>query len=294
MQKKVFSKSVDLSIADKLKNGLIEQGFEISQPPYTLFCGKKKGVSCSLYESGKLVVQGKESPDFIEFFLEPQILQSFDYTHQEEMIDPRPRIGIDEAGKGDFFGPLCVAALYSDKIQDLLQLGVCDSKRLSDQKCRNIAKELKKNCIYHIVRIGPAKYNQLYQSFQNLNQLLAWGHASALSEVFEKSKCETIIADKFAATHVLERAVRAKGLDLDILQKERAEADPVVAAASILARAAFLEGLEELGNAYQRTLPKGASKLVIAAGKKLVAEHGQAVLEKLAKVHFKTSQDVLS
>lgn len=293
MQKKVFSKTVDLKIQDKLKEGLIEQGFELSQAPYTLFCAKKKGVSCSLYESGKLVVQGKDSPEFIEFYLEPNILGSFEFGYEQEVIDPSPRIGIDEAGKGDFFGPLCVAALYSDKIPDLLKLGVSDSKKISDQKCIKIARELKKTCTYHVVRIGPAKYNQLYESFQNLNYLLAWGHASALNEVYQKSECTNVIADKFAATHVLQRAVEKKGLSLNLEQKVRAEADPVVAAASILARAAFLEGLEELGKIYDTTLPKGASKMVIEAGRKLVIKHGKEILQNLAKIHFKTTQDVL-
>src|ERR1700730_9538190 len=108
-----FTAKIDLKLADKIKNDLIEQGFEISRPPYTVFAAKKTGISCTLYESGSLTVQGKEMQHFIEFYLEPEILQEFQFSHPEAHLDTTPHIGMDEAGKGDFFGPLCVAAVFA-------------------------------------------------------------------------------------------------------------------------------------------------------------------------------------
>src|SRR3990167_3452703 len=109
-----FTTKIDLKLAQQLENDLLEQGFELSKPPYTLFSAKKKGVSCTLYESGSLIVQGKEMASFMEFYLEPIILKQFTYSHSASYLDLTPRIGMDEAGKGDFFGPLCIAALFAD------------------------------------------------------------------------------------------------------------------------------------------------------------------------------------
>jgi ribonuclease HIII len=120
-----FVAEIDLKLADKLREDLIERGFELSQPAHTLFAAQKKGVSCTLYTSGKLTVQGKEMEEFITFYLEPEILKNVTYSYPEVGVDFTPRIGIDEAGKGDFFGPLCIAGVQADeaKIKELLALG---------------------------------------------------------------------------------------------------------------------------------------------------------------------------
>ena len=103
---KNFVTTIDVKIADKLMQDLVNQGFEITNPAYTIFLAKKKGISCTLYQSGKLMVQGKDMAEFLEFYLEPQILGTFKFTYQDLTIDTKARIGIDESGKGDFFGPL--------------------------------------------------------------------------------------------------------------------------------------------------------------------------------------------
>src|SRR5580693_626798 len=106
-----FVATIDLALADKLREDLVGQGFELTKPPYTLFSAQKTGVSCTLYTSGKLTVQGKGKDEFIAFYLEPEILKKLAYTHPELGVDMTARIGIDEAGKGDFFGPLCIAGV---------------------------------------------------------------------------------------------------------------------------------------------------------------------------------------
>jgi ribonuclease HIII len=287
---KLFVTTLDLTLADKLRQDLLSQDFEISIPPHTCFAAKKKGISCTLYLSGKLVVQGKESAQFIEFYLEPEILGTFSFSHPLAEVDLTPRIGIDESGKGDFFGPLCIAGVYANTEQFALlkEIGVKDSKSLSDNRIKKIAIEIKKNCLHHIVRINPLKYNEIYASFKNLNRLLAWGHATAIEQMIEKSQCHEIIVDQFAEESVVLNALKRKNIEIKITQRHRAEEDLTVAAASILARAAFLEGLEKLSETVGMQLPKGSSALTIEIGKAIVEKWGVQMLLNLCKHHFKT------
>jgi ribonuclease HIII len=291
-----FVATIDLSLAEKLRADLIEQGFEMTSPAHTLFSAQKKGVSCTLYTSGKLTVQGKEMNDFISFYLEPEILQSVNYSYPEIGVDFRSRIGIDEAGKGDFFGPLCVAGVQADeaKIKELLSIGVKDSKNISDPVIMKLSVKIKQICPHSIVRISPRKYNELYHNFRNLNHLLGWGHATAISELVEKTGCREVIIDQFASESVVINALKKKQTEVSLTQRHKGESDPVVAAASILARAAFVEGIDLLGKQYEMELPKGASDKVIQAGKLLVRTFGKGVLEQVAKMHFKTAEIVLN
>ncbi len=290
-----FIAQIDLNLADRLKQGLEEWGFELSQPPYTLYQGKSKGVTCTLYTSGKLVVQGKEIKQFIEYFLEPEILNTFTFGYEQLALDPTPRIGIDESGKGDFFGPLCIGGVFAggDQIMALSKMGVKDSKRLTDGSVIKIAAQIRKELLYHIVRIGPEKYNELYERFGNLNLLLAWGHATVIETLVEKSGCESVIIDQFAAEHVVENALRKKNRKVLLTQRTKAEQDLVVAAASIIARAAFLEGLQKLEQAWDVKLPKGASAQTIEAGVNLIKKHGSQILGSVGKMHFKTAQVII-
>lgn len=291
----IFVTTVDLSLKDKLLQDLKDQDFEISQPPYTVFQAKKKGVSCTFYQSGKLTVQGKDKAQFIEFYLEPNILKSFDFTYQDLNIDKTARIGIDESGKGDFFGPLCVAGVYAsgEDIPKLKLIGVKDSKTLSDPTIIKIAKKIKADFEHHVVKINPAKYNELYSQFKNLNSLLAWGHATTIEQLVAKTNCHEVIIDQFAAEWVVKSALQRKKMEVSLSQRHRGEEDPVVAAASILARQAFLEGLEKMKQEFQMEFPKGASPQVISAGKKFIELFGKESLAKVGKLHFKTSQVIL-
>ena len=291
-----FVATISIELADKLRTDLIEQGFQITTPAYTVFSALKKGVSCTLYQSGKLTVQGKGMDEFIQFYLEPEILQSVAFSYPETQVSMTTRIGIDESGKGDFFGPLCVAGVQADEamIKELLAIGVRDSKKIADGPIRTLSTKIKKICPHSIVFISPQKYNELYGKFRNLNQLLAWGHATAIAELVAKTGCTEVVIDQFASEHVVINALKNKKLSVSLTQRHRAEADPVVAAASILARAAFLEGMERLSKTYEIEIPKGASALVIKTGKRLVRKYGPQILELTAKLHFKTKEEILN
>jgi len=205
------------------------------------------------------------------------------------------QIGIDESGKGDYFGPLVIAGVYVAREQEepLQAAGVRDSKALSDKRATTLAEQIRVLCPFTIVAIGPERYNSLQASFQNLNRLLAWGHARAIENLLEQVPCDRVVADQFGDERFLKNALMAKGRAVTLIQKPRAEEEVAVAAASIIARAEFLRRLQELGTRYGVTLPKGASDMVITAGKEFVRRHGTEALSQVAKLHFRTTASVL-
>jgi len=208
--------------------------------------------------------------------------------------DHQNRIGIDESGKGDYFGPLVIAAAHiTPEIEPELRLmEVRDSKRISDGRVLEIARELRQVCKHSIVTINPQKYNELYPKFRNLNRLLAWGHARALENLLEQVDCPLAIADQFGDERFVLNALLEKGKKIQLVQRTKAEADLAVAAASILARAEFLLRLKRLSDEIGTTLPKGATHVELAA-RMVVKKHGEAMLENVAKLHFKTTKSVL-
>jgi ribonuclease HIII len=294
----IFVAKIDQNDIPKLKKDLEDQGFEFSQPPYTQFSAKKKGVSCTVYQSLKLTVQGKEMRDFIEFYLEPEVLKnvSFTYANEGHNLNLEPRIGVDEAGKGDFFGPLCIAAVFAEgaKVQELAKIGVKDSKSLTDAQIKKLAKTIRENFYHAIIPLFPAKYNELYAKFHNLNSMLAWAHSQAIENVHKLTGCKHVIIDQFAHESLVQNAVKRKKLDVILTQRHRGEEDIVVAAASILARSAFVEGIDRLSQEVNMELPKGASKKTITTGKALVKKWGQDVLKHVSKEHFRTTEQVIS
>jgi ribonuclease HIII len=211
------------------------------------------------------------------------------------MIGSESQIGIDESGKGDYFGPLVVAAVYVSCEQEtsLRAVGVRDSKTISDNKVTTLAGQIRASCPHAIVAIGPQRYNNLYKSFKNLNRLLAWGHARALENLLEQVESTRVIADQFGDERFLRNALMAKGRAVTLIQKPRAEEETAVAAASIVARAEFLRRLRELSTRFGVVLAKGASEVVIVAARKFVAQHGAEALDEVAKLHFRTTATVL-
>ncbi|VVM08135.1 Ribonuclease HIII [Methylacidimicrobium tartarophylax] len=260
------------------------------------FDGRGSSVIVRAYRSGKVLVQGSGAADFVEMFLEPEILREARIGY-EEGLHPEECVahaGSDECGKGDFFGPLIVAAAYVDPEigRVLRRLGVRDSKEVkSDLRAIRLSEEIRKAVrgLYSLVVLGPAKYNELYCRFGNLNRLLAWAHATALAELLRKvPSCPRALVDQFAKAPVLERALEQQGLSLPVDQRPRAESDIAVAAASLLARGEFLRRLALLGKEAGMTLPKGASSPVLEAARELVRRQGAERLRALAKVHFRT------
>lgn len=207
------------------------------------------------------------------------------------------RIGIDESGKGDYFGPLVIAAVFVDATTqgELKLMGVRDSKKLSDGRVLEMAPDIRTICPHSVIAIGPQKYNELYAKIKNLNRLLAWGHAKALENLLERGViCTRAISDQFGDERLILNALQEKGRTIVLEQRTKAESDAAVAAASIVARAEFLLRLKRLSGEVGTTLPKGASPAVELAARMIVKKHGREHLGTVAKLHFKTTQAVLA
>lgn len=206
------------------------------------------------------------------------------------------RIGSDESGKGDYFGPLVIAAAFvTPEIEpDLKLMEVRDSKKISDGRVLELARDLRQVCKHSIVAIGPQRYNELYEKIRNLNRLLAWGHARALENLLEQVNCDLAIADQFGDERFILNALLEKGKRIRLVQRPKAEEDLAVAAASILARAEFLTRLKRLSDEVGTSLPKGASPSVELAARMVVKKHGRERLSTIAKLHFKTTLAVLA
>ncbi|RYD22435.1 MAG: ribonuclease HIII [Verrucomicrobiaceae bacterium] len=288
--------------AETLRRVLEERGFEFEKKQYTLFAAKKGKLNVTVYEKGpKVLIQGKETEDFIRFTLEPEVLGEAKLGY-EEVHDPdkfSPHFGIDESGKGDFFGPLVIAGAYTDGViaRRLIDAGIMDSKRVtSPARIRKLAAIIRETpgCTTAVVAIGPEKYNEMLASFKNLNRLLAWGHARAIESLAERRPdCPRALSDQFARAEVLERALKQKGLTIHLEQRTKGESDTAVAAASILARERFIDWMDKTSAAGGVTLPLGASDAVVEAAREVIAKHGPDALGKVAKLHFKTTHRVL-
>jgi ribonuclease HIII len=294
MSKACFVAEIKAPQVDKLKTDLETQGFEIKSGPHLIFHASKKGIQVHLYQSLKLTVMGKDKDEFILFYLEPEILQSTNYSHPKQNHDFSPHMGSDEAGKGDYFGPLCVVtcSCSSHVIEKLFELGVQDSKTLSDSKVIDLASKLKEFIPHEKVVIYPKTYNELYLKFNNLNRLLAWAHSKAIGELYLRAPQPSVIVDQFSKDKLVEKLLKKSHKDLSVIERTKAESDLVVAAASILAREAFLTGLKKLSEKANFELPKGAGAIVLKKAKELVSRDGKDILSSVAKTHFKTTLEI--
>jgi ribonuclease HIII len=288
--------------ASALETALSSRGFKFRAVPYARFAGEKEKINVVFYESGKLVVQGKGTREFIEFVLEPEVLKQARLGY-EAVLNPDlllPRIGVDESGKGDFFGPLCIAGVYVNEsvVKSLQDKGIRDSKNISsDKKISDLAKLIRKTsgCVVNTVTIGNEAYNRLYAKMKSVNAILAWGHARVIENLMgQRHQMNPMpvkaISDQFASSkEVVAKALMSLGREIELVQRHKAEEDLAVAAASILARDEFVKSLVKLEKQFEVKLPKGASAAVDAAAKKIVEERGAESLPKIAKVHFRTA-----
>jgi len=288
--------------AAKLRRLLEDDNFKFEPKPYTLYYATKEKLNVAVYEKGpKLVLQGKGTQDFVQFRLEPEILGEaklgYEEVHNPEMFEPH--FGIDESGKGDFFGPLVIAGVYVDRgiARTFMEAGIQDSKRIgSDKRIRDLAKIIKatQGAVSSVVEVGPAKYNELYRKIGNLNKLLAWGHARVIENLATlRPDCPRALSDQFANPRLIERSLMQRGKTIKLEQRTKAESDLAVAAASILARERFIDWMDNTGRTYHRaTMPRGASAQVKQVARELTAAHSADVLEQIAKTHFKTASEI--
>lgn len=295
-----YTKPLTAIQASTLRELLQQKGFKLEARPYMLYAASGEKVSLAVYEKGpKVVVQGKGTEDFVKFILEPEVLGAAGLGY-EEVLEPAkfaPHLGVDESGKGDFFGPLVVAGAYVDAnmARTLQNMGVMDSKRISsDARIESLARDMRgAGLVHEVVVIGPERYNELHTKFGNLNKLLAWGHAKVIENLLERvPDCPRALSDQFANPRVLEQSLQERGRTILLEQRTKAESDPAVAAASILAREKFVQWLRAAGRNYGIELGKGVSPAVKAAAVEMIRRHGAGSLAQVAKSHFRTTQEV--
>ncbi|MBQ7024275.1 MAG: ribonuclease HIII [Akkermansia sp.] len=309
--------TVQLSPAEAkaLRNKLAERaGYEESKREYADFCFEGPRVNVAYYpKKGRLLVQGAGADEFLEFVMlidpssgistatgKPATPAAMAQAKMTAALDESPHFGVDESGKGDYFGPLVIAGVYSDEktAAQLVKLGCRDSKAISDdRKIAAIAAKVMAlpGVAYEVVCIGPRRYNELYTEFGNLNRLLAWGHARVIAALHEKvPTCARALSDKFANEWVLRMALKKRNVPIRLDQRTKAESDIAVAAASILARARFVKWMQEASAASGCELPLGCAPHVTKAARAFVAAHGSGRLQDVAKLHFKTTSKVLS
>jgi ribonuclease HIII len=269
-----------------------------------------------LYESGKLVVAG-HAPAFDQAIavVEPvgkKVPPKRELVHKSAPGEPavppenEPHIGTDEAGKGDFFGPMVTAGVYVDgrTAQILRTLGVRDSKTVSDRELRGLATKIRQvveEGQRAVLVLAPKRYNELYKQMRsegkNLNTMLAWTHTRVIEDLIKCGlKPHFILSDQFGDKRYIESRLLAETRlsGIPLIQMHRAEADVGVAAASILAREALLRWLDQASRTLSVALPKGASPNVIAMARELVRRNGADSLKDYAKVSFKTMEKVLA
>jgi ribonuclease HIII len=279
----------------RVRDALERDGYKFRDLEYARWSASGPGITVTLYDNGKLLWQGKHADDFaITYLDEVDGVFSQSASAPEDRVD-EPIIGTDESGKGDYFGPLVIAAMLvkPEDVPVLATLGARDSKLVGDREAIDMARQLLDAypTRIHVVSIGPERYNELHEQFgRNLNRLLAWGHATAVAEVLAKEPCGRVLSDKFGNERLIADALKKKDIVVKLDQRVRAESHPAVAAASILARARFLVELRRLGEQIGEKLHKGAGAPVDVIARSLWKKGGLPLLGRVAKLHFKTTE----
>lgn len=293
-----FTEKFNKSEFNKVRIFFESIGAEFSQQQYAEFRAKTPQAVAILYSSGKFLMQGSDVTALAQEFCHTLGKNTNLTTPAEPQQNTNskfiPHIGVDESGKGDFFGPLVIAGVLAteENSKRFIDEGIKDSKKLSDEKIIKLAGIIKANSTHSIVVIGNEKYNELYAKFNNLNKLLAWGHARVIENILEKQLCTYALSDKFGNENLIKNALLEKGKKIKLEQRVRAEEDIAVAAASVLARAEYVNRMNSLSSLYEIELPKGASVKVLETAKLFVKNYNKDKLKNVAKLHFKTTTQI--
>jgi len=260
--------------------------------PYAKFRMKSpQSSNVVLYTSGKLVFQGSE-----EF---TNIITAIK-NNREDDSDVIAHLGVDEVGKGDYFGPLVVVACFLDEefLEKISSIGIGDSKKFSDTKITEMYNLVKDHPYFYTSIIHPKEYNQLYKESKNASILLARQHSKViemgLGDLKSKNiECSRVIIDQFSSKKArILNELGSYGKEIELIQFHKGESDMAVACASVMARGIFLEEMEKMRKKYNFNFPKGASD-VIDKAQDFVKKFGIDELGNVAKVSFKTTAKVL-
>ncbi len=292
-----YTLKIPAAEAPRLRQLFLQNGFELQDAQYAFWQARGVGCVATFYHSGKLVMQGTEADAWRHLVAEdvPAARPYAAALSKHPKPPPTEWIGTDEAGKGDYFGPLVVAgvSLPRTALEVLATLGVDDSKALSDERMPAMVQAIRAVAKTEELIIMPAKYNELYQKMPNVNRILGWAHGKVIENLLSQGAAEWVLVDKFVDDAVFRRSLGEKGKAIPLQLRTKAEEDPAVAAASILARTAYMRGLASLGRRFGVTLPAGAGAPVLRMGHTLVELHGRDCLMELGKLHFSTTQQIV-
>lgn len=298
----IFSEKIPKEKQEAIKDFILHEfNVDLKPKPYAFWEIKNNDFTVTFYNSGKFVVQGKNIEPLMEKltvkfdFVKCEIQDVKNETFSLLTSHLSPYIGTDESGKGDFFGPLVIAGVLLDEENKPIfeNLGIKDSKKLKDKQILEMAYEIRSCSVCSVVVINNPKYNELYVKFRNLNKLLAWGHARVIENILEKKHCEFALSDKFGDESLIQNALMAKGQKIKLEQRVRAESDIAVAAASVLARATFVQHMKDLESFYGCKFPKGCNDGVKNAAVIFIKQFGKARLKEVCKAHFKTYHELM-
>jgi ribonuclease HIII len=266
---------------------------------YARFAFKGQKINVTAYNSGKLVVAGKETEEFVVDFIEPEVIKEarlgYDAVHHPDWFEWHA--GMDESGKGDFFGPVVTACVIAGptQVEAWMKAGVRDSKSIVDSRILALDKMIRETsgAVAKTCFCGMEKYNELMgRPRANLNKLLAWQHSKSLAEALGQKKVPWGLLDQFSKKDLVSEYF--KDATFELRMRTKAEEDPVVAAASIVARAEYVRAMRKLSNEFGENLQKGASARVREQAHKIIETKGAPALRQFAKLHFKTAYEVVS
>ena len=276
--------------------------WEEVEVPYARFAFKGPKVNVTAYTSGKVVVAGKETADFVQNVIEAEVTGQarlgYDEVHHPEWFEPHA--GLDESGKGDLFGPVVSATVVAerDAVEGWMKAGVRDSKSIVESQILKLDELIRntRGVVVEVVYCNMARYNELMAKPRaNLNRLLAWQHAIALEKALQKKWVPRGLLDQFSKEPLVQKELVKRGQTKFVLDmRTKAEEDPVVAAASIIARAEFVRQMKELSRECGEKLPFGAGPLAKAHASRIVERLGARALPRFAKLHFRTAYEVVA
>lgn len=297
-KKTIYTNKLTQDQLDKLQHILEMKMWESYDVEYAQFAFRGDKVNVVGYSSGKLVVQGKDTEEFVINTLEPEVLGEarfgYDEVYHPEWFESHA--GMDESGKGDLFGPVVTACVIADKshIDEWVKAGIRDSKTITDGRILKLDKIIRgtKGISVETCFCGMRKYNELMgKPRANLNLLLAWQHAKSLTAALAKKRVPWGMLDQFSKQDLVGRYFKDPKFDLRMQTK--AEEDPVVAAASVVARAEYVRYMDGLSKKFGDKLAKGASAKVKSQAAEILQKFGPEELGAYAKLHFRTSYEVV-
>jgi len=299
-----YTAKLDDAQMEKLRAICVERGWTPFEVAYTRFAFKADHakVNVSAYTSGKVVIAGKGTEEFVTMTLEPDVIGAakfgYDEVHHPDWFESHA--GLDESGKGDFFGPVIAATVIADKsaIDAWRKAGVQDSKKIAETQIIKLDHLIREThgVIVRTCFCGMPKYNELMsRPNANLNRLLAWQHATALEQALVAKRVPWGLLDQFTKQPLVQRELARKKVEnFELRMRTKAEEDPVVAAASVVARAEFVRQMHQLSKKFGTKLQKGAGPLVKEQAHQIIEKFGARALGDFAKLHFRTAYEVVS